>query len=181
MKKPRSDSKLDYLSEEQQQKLCEWLLTPGLTYERVRSMMREDPPDGFGVHTNTAALSQFYQRYVSAYIIQRRAQAVGVAKEVGEALKKTPGNFSPATIDALEQKAFELANSPLIDPRSINNIFTLVLKAREQSLKERDIDIKLRRLEMLEKQTNEAKATASDSKLNAAQKAERIREIFQKQ
>jgi hypothetical protein len=65
-------------------------------------------------------------------LIQRRSQAVGVAKELGEEIQKTPGQFSRATIDALEQKAFELANNPMVNPKDVKNIFSLVLKARDQ-------------------------------------------------
>jgi hypothetical protein len=157
MRKPRSDSKLDALDVDQQRQLCEWLLTPGLSYERIKKLVLEE----FNTSTTAGSLSAFYQSYVAAYLIQRRALQVGVAKEVGAELRATPGEFSEATIDALEQKAFELANNPMVDPKSVSTVFSLLLKARDQSLKQKDIDIKLRRLELLEKN-----ATAAKEKLN---------------
>jgi hypothetical protein len=78
-------------------------------------------------------------------------------------LKRAPGEFSAQTIDALEQKAFELAQNPMVDPREVKAIFSLVLKARDQSLKERDIEIKLRRLELLETNAESAKAKLTDA------------------
>lgn len=153
MKKPRSDSKLDALDVDQQRQLCEWLLTPGLSYERVKKLVFEE----FQTSTSTRSLSAFYQSYVAAYLIQRRAQAVGVAQELGEDLKKTPGQFSAVTIAALEQKAFELANNPMVDPGAVHSVFTLLLKARDQELKGKDIEIKLRRLELLEQNSVKAK------------------------
>ena len=146
MRKPRSDSKLEALDVDQQRQLCEWLLTPGLSYERVKKLVLDE----FNTSTTAGSLSSFYQSYVAAYLIQRRAQSVGVAQEVGAEIRKTPGQFSEATIDALEQKAFELAQNPMVDPGEVKSIFTLLLKARDQSLKQKDIDIKLRRLELLE-------------------------------
>lgn len=154
MKKPRSDSKLDALDMDQQRQLCEWLLTPGFGYEQVKELVFEK----FNVSTSGAALSSFYQSYVGAYVLERRRRAVGLATEIGEELKRAPGEFSAQTIDALEQKAFELAQNPMVDPREVKAIFSLVLKARDQSLKERDIDIKLRRLELLEQNATSAKA-----------------------
>src|SRR5947209_10645450 len=101
LKRPRSDSKLDALDLDQQRQLCEWLLSPGLSYEKIKTLILEE----FNVSTTAGSLSTFYQSHVAAYLLQRRAQAVGLAKEVGEDLKKRPGEFSQVTIDALEQKA----------------------------------------------------------------------------
>src|SRR5260221_7285018 len=134
MKKPRSDSKLDALDTDQQRQLCEWLLTPGLSYERVKALVFEE----FKTSTNSDSLSRFYQSYVGAYVLERRRRAVGLATEVGEELKRAPGEFSEATIDALEQKAFELAQNPMVDPKEVNTILSLVLKARDQDLKKQE-------------------------------------------
>jgi hypothetical protein len=169
MKKPRSDSKLDALDVDQQRQLCEWLLTPGLSYGAVKEMVF----DQFNVSTTASSLTSFYQRYVAAYVLTRRMQAVGLAKEVGAEIQKTPGQFSKPTIDALEQKAFEFAQNPMVNPKDVKAIFSLVLKAHENQL-DRD------KFEELKRQAAEAKTTSTDSKLSDAEKAERIREIFKK-
>ena len=153
MRKPRSDSKLNKLDLDQQRQLCEWLLTSGFSYDRIKGLVLER----FGVSTTATSLSRFYQSRVSAYLIQRRSQQVGVAKEIGEELKKRPGEFSQVTIDALKQRAFEVANNPMVDSKAIKNIFTLLLQHRDQSLKEKDIDLKLRRLQLLEENSLAAK------------------------
>jgi len=157
MRKPRSDSKLDALNLDQQRRLCEWLLSSGFSYDRIKDLVSTE----FGISTTATSLSRFYQSYVSAYLIQNRARAVGVAQEVGEEVRKTPGQFSEVTIDALEQKAFELANNPMVDHKAIKSVFTLLLQARDQSLKQKDIDLKLRRLQLLEES-----ALAAKEKLN---------------
>ncbi len=176
IKKPRSDSKLDALDQDQQRQLCEWLLTPGLSYEKVKTLVLEE----FNTSTTASALSSFYQSYVGAYVLERRRLAVGLAKEVGEELKRAPGEFSQATIDALEQKAFELIQNPMVDPREVKAIFTLVLKSRDQSLKEKDIEIKLRRLESLEakeQRTEEAKSQLTSLASKGGLTAETLRTI----
>ena len=174
MKKPRSDSKLDALDIDQQRQLVEWLLTPGLTYEAVKKMVFEE----FNVSTSSRALGVFYQSYVGPYILERRRQAVGLAKEVGDEIKRAPGEFTQTTIDALEQKAFELAQNPMVNPKDVKSIFTLVLKSRDQSLKEKDIEIKLRKLELLEERQKKAEATLADGSIDAAQREQRMKEIF---
>lgn len=129
MNKPRSDSKLDALDEDQQVQLVEWCLTPGLSQVKVKELVFKE----FDVSTSTRALSKFYDVYVAPYVLERRRRAVGLAQEVGADLKRAPGQFSAATIDALEQKAFELAQNPMVDPKEVKAIFSLVLKARDQS------------------------------------------------
>lgn len=171
MRKPRSDSKLDALDLDQQRQLCEWLLTPGLSYEVIKKQVFEL----FNVSTNSASLSAFYQSYCGAYLIQRRQAAVGIAAEVADAAKAAPGMWDAATVESLQVKAFELASNPTVDPKAVNQIFALVLKARDQDLKRQDIEIKLRRLELLER---EAKTTLTDPAQSSAEKEARMKEIF---
>ncbi len=144
IKKPRSDSKLDALSVDQQRKLCEWLLTSGLKYEKIKKLVFDE----FGTSTSTRALSVFYQSYVVPYLLRRRAQ--GVSKE-------WPRESSEAALEALEQKALVMAINPFQNAKSIKLIFTLLLGAREQRLKQGDIILKLRHLQLLEKNSEKVK------------------------
>lgn len=157
MKKPRSDSKLDALTVDQQRQLCDWLLS-GLSYKVVKKLVHEE----FAVDTSSAALSSFYQDYCGAELIRRRKLAVTVSQQVATEAAKLPGQFDAAAIDLLQQKAFELASAPQADPKSVQQIFGLVLKARDQSLKESQIALALRRVELLE-----ANAAAAKQKLEA--------------
>lgn len=136
MSKPRSDAKLLNLPEEQQAQLCDWLLS-GLPYHQAKAMLL----DQFKVETSLAALHNFYDSVCAAELIARRRRAVTTAEEIaGEAAKK-PGQFDAATIDALKQKSFELSISRRADPRDVKSLFMLVLKARDQDLAERNIDL----------------------------------------
>src|SRR5689334_11938123 len=147
MRKTRSDAAflaLEGLESDEQQQVVEWLLTPQLGYKKVAALVKKE----FGIPCNYGSLDEFFQSYVAPYLIKKRSLAVGLADEVGQAIEKTPGRFDQVTVDALKQKAFELANNPMANPRDVKTIFSLVLKAWDQDLKSKDIDIKLRRLEL---------------------------------
>ncbi len=155
-RKPRSDSKLDALDVDQQRQLCKWLLTPGLSYEKVKALVLEK----FNVSTTLSALSAFYQSYVTPYLIHRRAQAGAPdplddpAADLG---KLRPGVFNQATVDALERKALVLANNPFVDPKAIFSIYSLLLKARELAGRQKNFDKRLLRLAALEQNVATAK------------------------
>src|SRR5436190_21883804 len=104
MTKPRSDSKLDNLPEEQKEALAEWLLS-GMAYHVAKPLVKKD----FGVDTSSRALSEFYAEYCSAALIQRRRRAVTTAEEMAKEAQGQPGRFDTATIEALKQKAFALS------------------------------------------------------------------------
>jgi hypothetical protein len=173
MRKPRSDSKLDALDQDQQRQLCEWLLTPGLSYEKVKKLVFDE----FNTSTTGSSLSLFYQEYVGAYVLERRRRAVGLAQEVGVELKRQPGQFSQATIDALEQKAFELAQNPMVDPKEVKAIFSLVLKARDQSLQRDKFEIETCERFLTWSKDEKARAIAT-APISNAEKIAQLREEF---
>ena len=168
MKKPRSDAKLLNLPEEQRAQLCDWMLS-GLPYHKIKGLVSEQ----FKVATTLSALSSFYQDFCSAALLTQRSRAVGVAEEIAEEAAKTPGRFDAATIDALKQKAFELAIQPMADPRDVKSIFSLVLKARDQDLEARRIAV----LEAKAEKADEAEAVAK-SDLTPEEKDVRYKRIF---
>jgi len=150
--KPRSDSKLMNLPEEKIAQLSEWLLS-GIPYHQVKKMVKEQ----FSLDTSLASLSAFYQSVCAQELIARRQRAVTTADEIAKEAQTKPGQFDAATIDALKQKAFELSVNPGADPRDVKSLFMLVLRARDQDLQEKDVEIKLRRLALLEANAARAK------------------------
>lgn len=152
MTKPRSDSKLMQMPEEAQAQLVEWLLS-GVPYHKARELVEKE----FNVKTSMAALSKFWNQVCQPALLARRQQAVSTADAIAEQAGETPGNFDAATLDAIRQKAFELSISPQAAPGEVKALFMLLLKARDQELKTQDIGLKIRRLELLEKNAAEAK------------------------
>lgn len=124
------------LPEEQQAALAEWLLG-GMPYHRARECVAKE----FGVITSLAALSHFYGEVCVPALVTRRAQAVSTADEVAKAAEAEPGRFDAATVDAIKQKAFELAISPLSAPKDVKALFMLLQKARDQEFAARKLEI----------------------------------------
>lgn len=134
MKKKRSDSKLFNLPENQQAELADWLLS-GMPYHKARERIALPPPDGFGfVVSSLSPFTPFWEEVCVPALLARRRKAAATANEFAEETKKTFGEFDSATVEALKQKAFELAISPQADPRDVKALYMLVLKSRDQAL-----------------------------------------------
>jgi len=140
------------MPEEQQAQLAEWLLS-SVPYHKAREMVLVE----FGVKTSLAALSAFWDEVCTPALLARRQQAVTTAGEIAQEARAKPGKFDEATIDAIRQKAFALSVSPQSAPGEVKALFMLLLKAKDQELKSKDIEIKLRRLELIEKNAAQAK------------------------
>ena len=145
MKKPRSDSKLMNLDELQQAKLADWLMA-GIPYHEVVKLVADE----FQVKTSLRALSVFWEEVCAHVLLARRQRAVTTANEIAQDAKKTPGSFDEAVIDQLSQKSFELCIQPGVDPRDVKALFSLVLKARDQSLDERRVALMERKMKQAE-------------------------------
>lgn len=175
MRKPSPSAKLLNLPEEQQAALAEWLLG-GMPYHEARKGVAKE----FGVSTSLSALSQFYAHVCVPALISRRHQAVNTAEEVAAAAEATPGRFDAATVDAIKQKAFELAISPLSSPKDVKALFMLLQKARDQELKEESLAIERDKLELLKAKAAQAEAAQAvvQSDLTPEEKQRRIKEVF---
>ena len=60
MLKPRSDSRLFHLSEENQAQVYDWIITFG--YHKTKDRLAEPPPVGFGLATHINSLQRFFLR-----------------------------------------------------------------------------------------------------------------------
>jgi hypothetical protein len=156
MRKPQS--KLETaLDPSQQDQLADWLLS-GMPYHQARELVSKQ----FGLAVALSAFSTFWQKVCAPKLIARRHLALTTADEIAADAARTPGQFDAATIDALKQKAFELSISPVANPKDVKSLFSLVLKSRDQDLKQSQIALAERRIDALERQAREAK-----DKLNA--------------
>src|ERR1043166_6474655 len=129
MRKPRSDSKLLNLPEEQQAQLAEWLLQ-GMPYHKVRELVAKD----FKIDTSLGALSDFYQQVCSVHLLKRRQDAVRVANLIGDEAERSK-NIDAGIIAALKQKAFEVLGNPQAGAEEIMFIIGQFLKLRDQDIK----------------------------------------------
>lgn len=132
----------------QQAKLAEWMLG-GMPYHEANVLVEKE----FGV-----AASRSLERYTSfwnavcvPHLLARRRRMLGTAESRADAAEAQPGKFDAATLDALKQKAYELAEDPNADAKQVKAIMTLLLKARDQDLDERRLNLDARKLALLEK------------------------------
>lgn len=105
--KPRSDSLLAKLSDEQQAQLYDWLLDLGYT-KTLEKVQQALPDGGFGLKTYRSSLHRFYNRYSQ----QVRAADLAAAKEN----RSTPEDASILVSDAeqlLQYAAQQRASSPM--------------------------------------------------------------------
>lgn len=174
MRKPRADSKLDYLTPEQEATLTEWLLDDRLPYHKVIPLLKKE----FQVSTSLGSLSKFWESHISAELLARRQRAVSTAQYCADEAQKKPGKFDQATIDALKQRVFVLSQSGTAAAGEIKSLFSLLLKSRDQELKSKDIEIKMRRLELAEQQLDKVKSALTDGSASITQREARMKEIF---
>ncbi|HUS37355.1 MAG TPA: hypothetical protein VM680_18555 [Verrucomicrobiae bacterium] len=178
MRKNRSDSILLNLPEEQQAQLAEWLLS-GVPYHKAKELLEKEFSVSF---SSLSVFKPFWEQVCVPALLARRSRAVQTADEVSTAAKSRPGQLDAATVDALKQKAFELAISPGADPDAVKSVFSLVLKARDQ-----DLDAEKLKLDW-EKFTFDAakaaiehaqkiKTISADSQLNTDQKISKVVEL----
>jgi hypothetical protein len=159
MRKTRSDCILLHLPEGQQAQLAEWLLS-GVPQHKCKELLAKE----YGVSFRSLSVFKpFWEEVCVPHLLRRRARAVATAEEVAAAAEAKPGRLDAATIDALRQKAFELAISPGADPEAVKSVFSLVLKARGQ-----DLDAEKLRLDVDKFQFDAAeRALAEVAKLKA--------------
>lgn len=129
MTKPRSDAKLLNLPEEQQAQLAEWLLS-GMPYHVAQKRVADE----FGIQVGLGTFTGFWNDVCAPALIRRRANAVSMANEVAAEAAASPGKFDAATIDAIRQRAFELAISPHSQAKEVKSLFVLLQKGRDQDI-----------------------------------------------
>jgi hypothetical protein len=143
MKKPRPDSLLKNLPEDQFAELVDWMLS-GVPYRVIKARLLEK----FQVEVKSdATLSDFWASCCSDVLLKRRLSAVSVANDLADEAAKAPGRFDQATIQLLQQKAFELAANPLANPRDVKALYMLVLKSRDQDIDKASLDLQRKRFQ----------------------------------
>jgi hypothetical protein len=166
---------LDYLSYDQHEQLCKWLLTYGVSYSEIQKRIQKE----FGFDISPSAIAQFYKNHVIDHLATIRARAVNIAVGYIDESSKAPGQFTAATMDALEAKAMQAALDPATTPKDLKVYLELVLRWQETRLRAEEVQLKLRRLKILERKQKKLEAMFSvESRLSSDEVAERCRIIF---
>ena len=171
----RPDAKLEYLSYNQHVKLCQWLLTEGLSYEDIEKKIKR----GFGFSISGSAIAQFYKQHIVKHLTSRRQRAVDVAMGYVEEAEKTPAQFATAAMDALQVKLVKASFDPTVSAKELKIYSELLLRWSEQKLRAQEVQLKMRRVQLLERRQKKLEAVFSmESKLNSDEVAQRVRLIF---
>jgi hypothetical protein len=168
MRKRRPEAKLFGLPEGQQAELADWLLT-GMPYHVAAARVEKE----FGVSVGHSAFTSFWEEVCVPLMLGRRSQQRVAAEARAEVVERQPARFSEATLDALQERALQLAHSPLAKAKDVKALFGLVLKAKDQELEER-------RIRLLEEKAAAADKTKAvvESGLTAEEKMQQIKGIF---
>ena len=170
--KLRPEWRLAALKEEQLAEVLR-LLATGIRYKELREIIAKD----FGVTlASDRTLSEFWSS-ARLFILPARLKSAALG---ADSIGKNLPQLDEKNFYLIKQAAFELLSSPQPDPAALARMINAVIRIHEGSLKEQDIAIKLRRLELLERQAKETMSTLKDSRLSDSEKAERIRKIFKK-
>jgi len=168
-------ARLDYLPYTQHEQLCQWLLTHSLTYFDIQKKIEAE----FAIKISTSAIAQFYKNHVIEHLVKIRERAVNVAAGYLNESLKAPAAFTAATMDALEAKAMQVALDPKTGSKELKIYLELVLRWQETRLRAEEVELKLRRLRMLERKQKKLEAVFSvESRLTSDEVAERCRLIF---
>jgi hypothetical protein len=156
----KSKAKLDRLPEDQFDLLVDWLSVEGITYAAAVDRLLEE----FAVETSPSALTNFYRKHCIGY---KHKRARRLAKEVGKMFSESDSeSFGAATIQAIEQRAFDLSMAKDADVDELATLAKILGDTRKLELQQRKLNHDERRIALLER-----KAAAFD-KVNKTANAE---------
>jgi len=141
MRKPRTDSTLDWLPDDQREQLMDWILGR-VSYRQIVERMR----DLYQVETSIRSISEYWRKYGAEHWKVRRQGALQMARDVVAEAQSHPGEFSEAAVAALEEKVFALAMDPEGSVAELKGIVTLLIKRQDQEMRRRDLELSRERL-----------------------------------
>lgn len=179
MRRKRSDAKLFNLDESQQARLVEMLVDERLPYHKVRELIAQPAPDGFGVRVSLDALSRFWDEACGPAILARQARAAGIARSVGAAAAKN-GISDEGLVELIKERVLYLSTSGSTDPEAWAFVTGQFLTLRAQELKRSELELKREKFEFdaakaCLRKLPELKAVAADKGLGAEEKLARVR------
>jgi hypothetical protein len=149
-KKPRSDSKLDSLPEEQFEHLRDMLLA-NASHRKILQWLKDE----CGVTVSGSAFTTFYRRHCAPLVRDKRKLAVLKSEDLGEQMAKDPAKWDAAIIDKVKQHVFEFLDLESPKPEDLMLVVDAVTKANKD--RRDDGKAQLER-EKFEEQRRKAKA-----------------------
>lgn len=174
--RPAPSNKLAFITDDQHLQLTRWLIVSGLTYEQIQKKIQQE----FGFHVTPYSISRYFLKNVAQYLITRRQRNVDLALQVKGAQPVGEDEFVPLTLDNIKRLAWNLSNDPNCDAKTLKVYYELILRAEDNALKKASIEVKARRISIMESKQKALEDAATDTKLTDAEFSERIRKIFRR-
>jgi hypothetical protein len=132
----------------------------------------------FGFSISLQALSNFYYNHVADHVIENRARRGAVLNKINKDITKHPVGYGQSAVDAMMERIARMALDDHVDARRLKAYTDSVARLRTLDLAEADINLKLRRVAILERREKQARATLQNSKLTPEEQAKVLREIL---
>jgi hypothetical protein len=185
MRKPRSDSTWDRLTEQRQAEVWDWLDAENLSYEAALARARER----WGIASSVSALARWRSCYAQEMMLRRIAASAERANAVTRQFAENPSNTYDALLQMIGQAAFEAkfnggTDLDLGTLKDLAELTGLGLKARKDTAdldaKQRALDLAERRVKLLETKAAQADRAASvlREELSPEEKEQRIKAVF---
>ena len=182
------ESKLDPYAE----KLQAWFTPKTQGGEGITLMQAQNRLAELGLKVSINTLSSWWQRHQQSQLRDKMLSDIASGAQFNRQLEKSLGDNPPPELQTLikliRTLVAQLAVNGTADPdalKLVSQLTTLVLQhdsARANyTLKEKELEIKERRIVLLEQkaaQADAAKSTLNDAQLSEAEKQQRIRQIF---
>ena len=137
-RKPDPRNVLLHLPEEQQAQLVEWLIG-GMPYHEAKVMLEKE----FGVAVKSLnTFTNFWGEVCVPHMLAKRRRMGDAASQRMNEAEASPAPFDAAALDAIQQRAFEMAEDPQAKATDVRAILGLMLKARDQELSKREMEQK---------------------------------------
>jgi hypothetical protein len=181
-RKPRSDSALNRLSADQQNRLLRFISEHG--YAKGIEFCAKLPPEGFGLKTHLASLKRFYHQHIERAETEKLIDGL------------TALNGEETIERQIQYLAFSLASSPDAGLKAFRALSNWQLSRREHELKESYFDLVADQQNLAARPRSETdsllvrqllailraiQCVVANSSLSSDQKVEQIRAMFASQ
>jgi Protein of unknown function (DUF3486) len=177
LSKPKSNSVLDALPENQRAQLESWLFEENISYNDASARLLAD----FNVRSAPSSIGEWYRRTQQQRMLREIRESREFANQTVTEFQKNPADMYAALVNMVGQIAFESSmDGKKFDAETIFNFTKLVMTARKQELSAQTLALAKEKFQfdaakaaLLE--VGKLKSIASKPNLNEKEKIKQIR------